>query len=262
VTVPLLDARGLCASFGARPVLDAVDLAVRPGELWAVLGPNGAGKSTLLRVLLGLHPMAAGTLRVFGRPLPEWSRRALAQKVAWVPQQFEPAFGFTGLELVAMGRSPHLSAFGLPSSADLAAARAALSSLGVSHLADRGAQQMSGGEMRLLVLARALVQAPELLLLDEPTAFLDLRHQVECLRLVRERTCAGLGALAVLHDVNLAAAFADQVLLLREGRVVAFGPPSSTLSAAVLETLYGIPMQVGRAEGGQSLFAPRTGAGA
>ncbi len=256
----VLEAERVTASFGARSVVRGVDLVVRPGELWAVLGPNGAGKSTFLRVALGLHPKDGGALRLFGTAVETWGRKALAQKVAWVPQHFEPVFGFTGLELVAMGRAPHLGTFGMTSEGDVQAAREAMEALDVAHLAHRPASQMSGGEMRLLVLARALVQRPELLFLDEPTAFLDLRHQVESLRLVRARVRQGLAAVAVLHDVNLAAAFADRVLLLRDGEVLAQGTPDETLDAKTLGELYGIPMQVARAEDGQALFAPATGA--
>ncbi len=257
---PLLEARGVGAAHGPRVVLRDVTFTVQPKELWAVLGPNGAGKSTLLRTALGLHPTAGGELSLFGRPAPGWPRAELAQKVAWVPQHFEPVFGFTGLELVVMGRSPHLGALGLPSSRDLTTAREAMAALDVAYLADRPASEMSGGELRLLILARALVQAPRLLLLDEPTAFLDLRHQVECLRLVQQRVREGLGAVAVLHDVNLAASFADKVLLLRDGKVVAKGPPREVLTAGALESLYGIPMLVGRSADGQDVFTPRGGA--
>ncbi|MBX5484526.1 MAG: ABC transporter ATP-binding protein [Myxococcaceae bacterium] len=254
---PVLCARGVEAKYGERPVVRGVDLEVSPGELWVILGPNGAGKSTFLRTLLGLHPLSAGALTLFGRPIAHWSRPELAKKVAWVPQAFEPAFGFTGLELVTMGRSPHLGAWGLPSHRDVARAREVMQELGLAELAARPATLLSGGEQRLLLLARAIVQAPELLLLDEPTAFLDLRHQVETLRTVRERTRAGLAAVAVLHDVNLASAYADRVLLLQEGRVLASGPTREVLQGSTLEALYGVPMIEVAGAGGQPVFAPR-----
>lgn len=252
----LLDAREVSAAFGRRAVLGAVSLAVATGELWVVLGPNGAGKSTLLRTLLGLHPPTGGRVDVLGKGLDRWTRRDLARVVAWVPQVFEPAFGFTGLEVVAMGRSPHLGLWGMPGAADLARARASMEELGIASLEARPATAMSGGEQRLLLLARAFVQQPRLLLLDEPTAFLDLRHQVETLRALKLRTAQGLGAVAVLHDVNLAAAFADRVLLLREGRVLASGA-REVLTAETLERLYGVEMTAVAGEGGQPLFAPR-----
>lgn len=255
--MPLLTTRELVAGYGPRPVLHGVDCEVRPGELWAVLGPNGTGKSTLLRAVLGSVPWRRGEVRLLGRERGEWEPRALAQKVAWVPQGFEPAEGFSGLELVLMGRSPHLGLWGLPSAKDQALARAVLEELDVAYLAERPGEALSGGERRMLLLARGLVQQPELLLLDEPTAFLDVAHQVGTLARVRARVEAGLGAVAVLHDVNLAAAFATHVLLLRDGKVLAQGPAGTVLEQGVLESLYGLPMETALAPSGARLFAPR-----
>lgn len=254
-----LEATGVRAAYGAREVVHGVDLRVAAGELWVILGPNGAGKSTFLRALMGLHPASGGSVKLFGRELATWHRQELARKVAWVPQLFEPAFGFSGLEVVAMGRSPHLGLFGLPSTSDLTRARTLMEEVGIADLADRPSTALSGGEQRLLLLARSFLQAPELLFLDEPTAFLDLRHQVEMLERVRLRTKGnGLAAVAVLHDVNLAAAFADRVLLLRDGQALAAGAAREVLTSATLEALYQVPMTAVVAEGGQTLFAPRT----
>jgi iron complex transport system ATP-binding protein len=256
---PLLETQGLVAGYGSAPVLRGVDFSVRAGELWAVLGPNGTGKSTLLRAVLGMLPWTRGGVRLLGRERPEWEPRELARRVAWVPQLFEPAEGFSGLELVLMGRSPHLGLWGLTSERDAALARAALEELGVGHLADRPGEAMSGGERRMLLLARGLVQEPALLLLDEPTAFLDVAHQVGALARVRARVEAGLGAVAVLHDVNLAAAFATHALLLRDGLVLAQGPVDTVLERERLEALYGLPMEMALAPSGARLFAPRAG---
>ncbi len=254
---PLLVTRALVAGHGPRPILHGVEWEVRPGELWAVLGPNGAGKSTLLRAVLGMGPWTRGEVRLLGRERAAWAPRELARKVAWVPQTFEAAEGFSGLELVLMGRSPHLGLWGLPSAGDAALAREVLAELGIAHLSDRPAEALSGGERRMLMLARGLVQQPELLLLDEPTAFLDVAHQVGALDRVRARVDAGLGAVAVLHDVNLAAAFATHVLLLREGRVLARGAAGEVLERGALESLYGLPMETALAPSGARLFAPR-----
>jgi iron complex transport system ATP-binding protein len=256
---PLLEARGLVAGHGGTPVLGGVDLRVAPHERWVVLGPNGAGKSTLVRTLLGLQPPLGGEVRIAGRPLAGWDRRELARTVAWVPQRFEPPEGFTGLELVLMGRSPHLGLLGLPSERDVERARAVLAELDALHLADRPASHLSGGEQRLLLLARALVQEPSLLLLDEPTAFLDLRHQVSTLERVRARSADGLTAVAVLHDVNLAHLFATHVLLVRDGRVLASGEAGEVLREDTLSALYGVPMVSARTSEGMPLFAPRNG---
>jgi len=253
----LLELRGLGAGYGPSPVLRDVDWGVRAGELWAVLGPNGTGKSTLLRAVLGGVPWTRGQVRLLGRERGAWEARALAQCVAWVPQGFEPAEGFSGLELVLMGRSPHLGAWGLTSAGDETLARSALDELGVAYLADRPCEAMSGGERRMLLMARGLVQRPRLLLLDEPTAFLDVAHQVVALERVRARVEAGLGAVAVLHDVNLAAAFATHVLLLRDGRPLASGPVEDVLRRERLEALYGVSMEVAETPSGARLFAPR-----
>lgn len=251
-----LEVRGLVLGYGARRVLDQVSFEARPGELWAVLGPNGAGKSTLLKACLGLLPAWQGEVRLGGRALAEWTRRELAQQVAWVPQAVDEAVEFTGLELVLMGRSPHLGLWGVPSDADAARGLAVLESLQLAHLADRRCGTLSGGERRMLLLARSLVQQSPLLLLDEPTAFLDLRHQVEALAAVRDFTRRGNAAVAVLHDVNLAAAFADRVLLLSGGKVAGQGPAAQLLTSDRLEALFGVRMAVGES-GGQRLFAPR-----
>lgn len=256
--VPLLETQDLQGGYGAAPVLRGVDVSVRAGELWAVLGPNGTGKSTLLRAVLGVLPWTRGAVRLLGRERAQWEARELARRVAWVPQTFEPAEGFSGLELVLMGRSPHLGLWGLTSEKDAALARAVMEELGVAHLAERPGEALSGGERRMLLLARGLVQEPSLLLLDEPTAFLDVAHQVGALARVRARVNAGLlGAVAVLHDVNLAAAFATHALLLRDGRVLAQGPVEAVLERERLEALYGLPMEMAQAPSGARLFAPR-----
>ena len=257
MTAPALRTAALAVGYGTRPVVSEVSLSVAPGTLWAVLGPNGSGKSTLLRTVLGLLRPLGGEVTLFGTPLARWERRALARRVAWVPQAFDGDAGFTGLELVLMGRAPHQGGWGLPGPRDLAVARAALVELGIAHLAGRVVSELSGGERRLLLVARALAQEPALLLLDEPTAFLDLQHQAQVLERVRARVRGGLGAIAVLHDPNLAAAFADSVLLLRDGRVLGQGPSVELLDAERLGRLYGLGLAEARTEAGHRLFAPR-----
>jgi iron complex transport system ATP-binding protein len=257
MTSPGLQTRGLTVGYGRWPVVSGISVTMEAGALWAVLGPNGSGKSTLLRTILGLLPPLAGEASVFGTPLPRWERRALSRRVAWVPQTLEGDGGFTGLELVLMGRAPHLGGWGLPRPKDIAVARSALVELGIAHLAGRVVSRLSGGERRLLLVARALAQEPELLLLDEPTAFLDLQHQAQVLERVRARVRTGLAAVAVLHDPNLAAAFADAVLLLRDGRVLGQGPAADLLEAERLGTLYGLGLSEARTDTGHRLFAPR-----
>lgn len=254
---PVLHLEGLTAGYGRRSVLRQVSFTVRSGELWVVLGPNGAGKSTLLRTCVGLHPRISGQIRLLGTPLERWRRRDVARQVAWVAQSLDDTIEFTGLELVLMGRSPHLGLWGLPAAADVRRAIEIMGELGVAHLGSRPADALSGGERRLLLLARALVQEPRLLVLDEPTAFLDLKHQAEVMAKLRLRTRTGLAVLAVVHDLNQAAAFADRVLLLKQGAVLASGETANTLVSDLLERLYETPIASASAGGTQTLFAPR-----
>jgi iron complex transport system ATP-binding protein len=252
--VSLLHLAQVDAGYGGATVLRELDLTIEPGQAWVVLGPNGAGKSTLVRVVMGLVTPARGTVTLDGVRLPQ-PPQVLARKVAWVPQSTAEDTAFTGLEVALMGAAPRLGPWGVPSSTELELARAALAELDVLHLAHRPLTEVSGGERRRVWLARALVQQAPLLVLDEPTAFLDVRHQVETLAAVRARLGRGLGVLAVLHDVNLAAHLATHVLLLKQGRVLAKGERREVLTAARLSELYDLPMHAATLDDG--LFAPR-----
>ncbi|MFT3711039.1 MAG: ABC transporter ATP-binding protein [Archangium sp.] len=250
----LLELNGVTASYAhARSVsvLQSLSLSIAPGEAWVVLGPNGAGKSTLVRVAMGLLP-ASGSVQVCGLDPCVAGPRAVAQQVAWVPQTVDDETGFTGLELVLMGRAPHLGAWAVPTVADEQKALAVMKELEIEHLASRPLAEVSGGERRRAWFARALVQEPKLLVLDEPTAFLDIKHQLESLAAVRRRVKNGLGVLAVLHDVNLARQLATHVLLLKGGKVAASGPVGEVLTADRLSALYDVTML----EAG-SVFVPR-----
>lgn len=240
---PLLELSHVDAGYPGQLVLHGVSLSLGAGEAWVVLGPNGAGKSTLVRVVMGMLAPSGGEVRFDGRGLSGQQAREVARQVAWVPQVTDDATDFTGLELALLGRAPHLSTWGVPGAKDEALARAALEELGVGALAARRLSQVSGGERRRVWLARALVQAPRLLVLDEPTAFLDVRHQVEALRVVQRRAREGLGVLAVLHDVNLARHLATHALLLKDGRVMAAGPCGEVLTQDALSALYDVPME-------------------
>ena len=246
----LLSLSAIDVSFGGPKVLSQVGLQVSGGERWAVLGPNGAGKSSLVRVALGLLKPDAGEVAVKGRPLASYAREELARTIAWVPQSPAESLGFSVLEVVLMGLSSRLGPWGVPSAGDVSRAHAVLGSLGVDGLAGRSVDTLSGGERRLVWLARAVVQGPTVLLLDEPTAFLDVRHQLESLRRVKQAVVEGecQAAIAVLHDVNLAAGFATHALLLREGRVIGSGPVAQTLTEETLGALYGVQVVRGAAE--------------
>ncbi len=242
-----LAAERVSAGYGARDIVADVSVTVAPGGVVGVIGPNGCGKTTLVRVLSGVLAPHAGTVRLEGRPLAEQSRRAVARRVAVVAQDAPLALGFTVLETVLMGRAPHLPSLAFPRAHDLTLARAALAQVDLADLETRPLGALSGGERQRVLLARALAQEPEVLLLDEPTTHLDLRHQVGILdvvqQLCRER---GVGALAVLHDLNLAALYCDRIVLLADGRVLHAGRPDEVLTADRLAAAFQAVVQVGK----------------
>jgi iron complex transport system ATP-binding protein len=233
-------------AYGTTPVVTDVDVELRAGELVGLIGPNGAGKSTLVRLLAGVLPPRSGQVLLDGRPLETWSRRERARALAFVPQDPRIEFPFTVLEVVLMGRTPHLTGLGFASADDLRAARAALARLGLQGVEGRRLDALSGGERQRVFLACALAQAPRLLLLDEPTTHLDLRHQAEILDVVRDgvRT-GGLAAMAVLHDLNLAAVACDRLVLLAGGRVAVAGTAAEVLTREAIARTFAAPVHVG-----------------
>jgi len=235
-----------CRYAGApRDALVAVSLEVRAGEFHALLGPNGSGKTTLLRAALGLVRPIQGRAEILGRPAQDWSRRDLARVVGVVPQREENLFPQRVHETVLLGRYPHLSLFGGVRAPDRAAVERALLACDAVDLADRWLWTLSGGEYQRVRLARALAQEPKLLVLDEPTTSLDLRHEMELFELVRELVdTQGLAALMITHHVNLAARFADQVLILVEGRAVARGAPADVLTRETVEHVFSWPVAI------------------
>ncbi|MGW4576100.1 heme ABC transporter ATP-binding protein [Streptomyces tendae] len=235
---------------GGRPVLDGVDVEVRAGEVLALVGPNGAGKSTLLGALAADVPAAEGVVRVHGRPVADWSAPELALRRAVLPQSASLSFPFAVEEVVRMGRAPW--AGGDREDEDEAAVAEAMARTEVTGFVDRPFSALSGGERARVALARVLAQRAPLLLLDEPTAALDLRHQELVLRLCRERARAGDAVVVVLHDLALAAAYADRVALLRAGRIAAGGPPAEVFAEELLSEVYDQPVEV--------FPHPRTGA--
>ncbi|HEY1133085.1 MAG TPA: heme ABC transporter ATP-binding protein [Nocardioides sp.] len=258
-----LAARGVRVLIEGRAILDDVDADVVPGEVLVLVGPNGAGKSTLLGVLTGDLEPSAGTVTVDGRPVREIRARELAQVRAVLMQQQRLAFGFRAREVVEMGRAPwHRT----PAAADdLAVIAAAQEQTDVTHLAARLFPTLSGGEQARVSLARVLAQSTRILLLDEPTAALDLQHQEAVLRVAREEAAAGAAVVVVLHDLSLAAAYADRVCVLADGRVRAVGGPREVLTAELLTEVYQHPVDVIE-HGGHLVVvpvrAPRTAAAA
>ncbi|MFE6305125.1 heme ABC transporter ATP-binding protein [Nocardiopsis sp. NPDC057823] len=253
---PVLRAEGVTVRRGGRALLDGVDLTVRAGELVALVGPNGAGKSTLLAAASGDLAAAAerggadgGRIDLFGRGLGAWTPPELALRRAVLPQEASVGFPFSVAELVAMGRAPWA---GLADPAeDDGIVAAAMEGTGVSHLADRGFPTLSGGERARVMLARVLAQDTPLLMLDEPTAALDIHHQELVLGIARSLAERGGAVIVVLHDLGLAAAYAHRVAILSQGRIAAQGPPAEVFTASLLSTVYRHEVEV--------LPHPRTG---
>jgi iron complex transport system ATP-binding protein len=277
----MLDVRNLTLAYGERVALRDVSLSLAPGDLVGVVGPNASGKSSLIRAITNVAAPQSGEVRLDGSPVRSLSQREIAQRVAVVPENPTLPEAFTVLEVVLMGRTPYLGLLQSERRADWAAVRRALEQTDASHLADRRIGELSGGERQRVVVARALAQETPLLLLDEPTAHLDVGHQATVLELVL-RLCHPPGAdgtdsrpkavLAVVHDLTLAAQYCDRLAMLSEGRLVAFGSPQEVLSPQVLASVYRTQVSVfahpltgrpvvtpavnGATAGGQAFHAP------
>jgi len=234
------------------PALDRVSMEAPSGSFYAVLGPNGSGKSTLMRTVLGLRPPDTGRALIDERPTQAWNRRELARAVGAVPQSEQVAFPLTARELVAMGRYPHLGPLAGEGDVDRSAVAHALEACDVTDLSDRDVTTLSGGEFQRVRIARALAQEPRALVLDEPTASLDIRHEMAILELLRTSADEGITVLLITHGLEMAARFADRMLLLSHGSVAAEGVPGDVVRTDTLESVYGWPLAVSH--------DPRTGA--
>jgi len=228
----------------AAPALSDVSISATEGTLHSVLGPNGSGKSTLMRALLGVTPVESGVASVDGRPISEWKRRELARAVGAVAQGESIAFPLTVRELVGMGRYPHVGRLSMETEVDRAAIDRAMESCDLFDLAERNVTTLSGGEFQRARIARALAQEPGALVLDEPTASLDIRHQMTILELLRASADRGMTVLLVTHSLDLAAQFSDRMLLLSRGEVAVEGDPVEVMREDVLSEVYGWPVSV------------------
>ena len=228
----ILRARDLTVRYrhGREPAVRGVSLDLEAGELVAVAGPNGSGKTTLLKALLGGVPLEQGAVEIGGRPLGTWGARDLARVVGVVTQREDQLFPLRVREMVMLGRYAELGAFAAERERDRAVVQEAMERADVARFADRRTDTLSGGEWQRVRIARALAQQPRLLVLDEPTAGLDVRHEMEVYELVRALTAQGMSALLVTHHLNLAARYADRMLLLHEGRAAGLGPPAAVLT--------------------------------
>lgn len=234
-------------------VLNGVDFQVNKGEVLGIVGPNGSGKTSLLKLLARLMIPHQGTLCLFDKPLREMTQREVARQVGVVPQDTQHLFPFTVAETVLMGRFPHRAhdrwnlGFGWESQEDLVAANQAMVTMDIVHLARRSITDLSGGERQRVIIARALAQEPKILLLDEPTAFLDLQHQIDiCSVLRRLKDNGGLTVVLVSHDLNVASQYCDRVLMLKDGSVFCIGTPHEVMRAEVLRAVYGCEVLIDR----------------
>jgi iron complex transport system ATP-binding protein len=254
---PVFETRGVTFRYphGTHDAVAGVDLRVVRGEFVALLGPNGSGKSTLLRLLLGALRPGSGTVLYCGRPVHAWPRDALARQVGVVTQSEELAFPITVRELVAMGRYAHLGAWRRESAADRDAIDDALARCEVADLADRSVLELSGGERQRARLARALAQQPATLVLDEPTASLDIAHEMALFEMLAELSRCGVSIVVVTHNINLASRYAGRLVLLDSGRCVADGSPAGVITRETLETVYHWPVRI-RLEDGAPQVVP------
>jgi iron complex transport system ATP-binding protein len=249
----------VCAAYGASGVLSDVSLSLSRGEVLVVIGPNGAGKSTLVRVLSGVLAPTSGSVRLFGDDVASLSRRQVARRLAVVSQTSEVPRGFRAEDVVMMGRTPHQRALHVPTREDWEIVRWALERAHVVDLRSRRVEELSGGEQKLVALARALAQRPDVLLLDEASAFLDPQHAIAFHELVvSEAKDRGVACVAVGHDLNLAATYADRVLLLKQGRVGLVGTVDEVMTAPHLRSAFGVELHVGvDPTAGARYFIPR-----
>ncbi len=258
--IPLLEARQLSFGYNTRPLLYDVSLHIARGEMIGLLGPNGSGKTTLLRLLSGVLRPQRGDVYLEGRAIQQWTRSAIAQHIAVVPQELHVPYAFTVEHMVNLGRSPFVRTFfGSRSQRDELVVRDALAAAGVAPLADRVFNELSGGERQRVMIAMALAQQPSLLLLDEPTSHLDIKYQIETLELVQQLNREhNMTIVAAIHDLNLAARYFPRLLLFQRG-IVADAGPTEVLEPGLLSRVYGIDVQVGILRGAEhiSVLPPR-----
>jgi iron complex transport system ATP-binding protein len=246
VSDPPLVVDDVSVDLGGRRVLSGVSLTAEAGALVGLIGPNGAGKTTLLRAIRNGIEVASGAITLTGQSVTGLSAREIGRRAATVPQETALSFGFSVREAVAMGRHAHIGRFEAPDATDQAAVESALDRTSLTELSDRPVTDLSGGERQRVLLARALAQATPVLLLDEPTASLDINHAIRTLETVRSVVDDGTAAVAAIHDLDLAARYCDRLVLLAEGEVVAAGPPSGVLTSDTLETAFDATAVVSR----------------
>lgn len=230
---------------GNRLAVDGLSLELEAGRFYAVIGPNGCGKTTLMDLMCGHKKAGTGTINLNGSPLAAYSRRSLARQVALVPQEYRVNFPYTAREVVTMARYPHLPRFAVPSAEDIEHVESIMAQCGASGLADRFMTELSGGEKQRVIFARALAQQTNVLLLDEPCANLDIRHALHLMEMAASKVRDdGATVIAVMHDINLALRYADELVLMKQGRVAAKGSAKTVLDRSVLEQVFAVDARI------------------
>jgi iron complex transport system ATP-binding protein len=245
-----LEVQALSFRFAERFILSDIQLAIAKGSLVGIIGPNGSGKTTLLKCMQQWLAPTAGTVLLNGRNLAELTRKEIARRIGVVPQQWETGFPFAVRDVVMMGRYPHWRPFQSATATDRLLVAEAMTAASVAQLAERSLNELSGGELQRVIIAQALAQSPELLLLDEPTSHLDIRHQIEITALIRRLTRQGLTAVTVMHDLNLAAQYCDCLILMADGRIVIAGDVAKVMTPEHLEPVFGVKVRLRTDEAG------------
>ncbi|MGN1001773.1 MAG: ABC transporter ATP-binding protein [Oscillospiraceae bacterium] len=249
-----VDVKSLCFAYGERSVLNDLSFSVTDGDLAAVLGPNGVGKSTLFQCLLGFLKPRSGAILLGGRNVADLSRRELAREIAYIPQSAAPVFNYTVLDSVLMGFTGQIGLFAVPEKVHREKAMQVLESLGIAHLAHRGCNRISGGERQLMLIARSLVQNARVLIMDEPTASLDYGNAFRVMERIQMLGREGYAVIFSTHEPNQAFRFANRVLALKDGRILADGAPETVLTEETLSALYSVGVAVREVEVGKKQF--------
>ncbi len=247
----------LCFSYGQKSVLHQMDLQLQQGRFYGLIGSNGSGKSTLLELLMGTLEPTSGMISYQDRELSSYSRQDLATHLALVPQHFSIDFEYRVWDIIFMGRHPHIPRFASPTAHDIQSVQEAMVTMDILHLKERSVLTLSGGELQRVVMARALAQETEVLILDEATSNLDIQHTIAIMRVIKERVrLRGLTVIAAIHDLNLAAAFCDECLVLKDKQLCANGPVTEIFTRSLLKDVFGVQASVSPvAEGGYPRIA-------
>lgn len=243
----MMELNNISFSYSERlKVLNDISLKVNKGEFIGILGPNGSGKTTLLKIISGTLKAAIGNVYLEGKKIQDFRHKERARRIAVVPQETSIPFSFSALEIVLMGRAPYLPLFGFETKEDICIAKEAMSTTDVLQFARRPMQELSGGEKQRVIVARALAQKPDILLLDEPTTYLDIRHQMDLYRTIKKRNIEDqLTVITVMHDINLASTFCDRIIFLKEGCINADGTPHDVVKYAKIKEVFDTDVYVG-----------------